>query len=92
MIYPVTAFISPGSGELLVVMLAFILLFGAKDAPRMLRTIQAAFNKIQRASAEFRYNILRGDLHLSSPDESPKDEPATGPDDPANDTHEKPVS
>ena len=31
------AFLAPGGGELLVVMLALLLLFGPKDAPRVLR-------------------------------------------------------
>lgn len=72
--YGATAFISPGSGELILIMLALILLFGAKDAPRILRSIQSILDKIQRTAADFRYQIMYGDLgstggHIHSPDE-----------------------
>jgi Sec-independent protein translocase protein TatA len=65
-----TAFIAPGGGELLIILLVLILLFGAKDAPRILRTIQDTLNKMQRAAGDFRYKLMYGDLHLHSPDES----------------------
>jgi Sec-independent protein translocase protein TatA len=57
------AFISPGSGEFLLIMLVLILLFGAKDAPRIFRSIHNALDKMQRAAASFRYKIMYGDLH-----------------------------
>jgi Sec-independent protein translocase protein TatA len=62
------AFISPGGGELVVILLVLILLFGAKDAPRILRGIQAALDKLQRAAAEFRYRLLYGDVNESAKD------------------------
>ena len=58
-----TAFISPGGGELILIMLVLIMLFGAKDAPRILRTIQTFLDKTQRLAADFRYKIMYGDLH-----------------------------
>ncbi len=63
MLNPILAFFALGGGELLVVMLALILLFGAKDAPRILRSIQEALNKLQRMSADFRYKLMYEDLH-----------------------------
>ncbi|MDH3345767.1 MAG: hypothetical protein OEL75_01135 [Kiritimatiellaceae bacterium] len=71
MLIPHTAFISPGGGELLLVMLVLILLFGAKDAPRILRTIQSFLDKMQRTAASFRYKIMYGDLHDTSSVSSP---------------------
>lgn len=68
-----TAFISPGGGELLMVMLVLILLFGAKDAPRILRTIQTTLDKLQRAAAEFRYKVMYGDLNQESTPDEPYD-------------------
>ena len=44
-------------------MLVLILLFGAKDAPRIFRKIHNALDKLQRAAASFRYKIMYGDLH-----------------------------
>lgn len=67
---PVIAFIAPGGGELLVILLVLILLFGAKDAPRILRNIQNVLNKMQRTAADFRYKLMYGDLHTHEPEES----------------------
>jgi Sec-independent protein translocase protein TatA len=88
MVPAVTAFISPGGGELILIMLVLIMLFGAKDAPRILRSIQSTLDKMQRAAADFRYRIMYGDLHQnitssSSPaeEEEPYDVDADYPDD-----------
>ena len=69
----IIAFISPGSGELILIMLALIMLFGAKDAPRIFRSIQTFLDKAQRAAASFRYKIMYGDLHQGTTDEEPYD-------------------
>lgn len=44
-------------------MLVLILLFGAKDAPRIFRSLHNTFDKMQRAAASFRYKIMYGDLY-----------------------------
>jgi Sec-independent protein translocase protein TatA len=64
------AFIAPGGGELLLILLVLILLFGAKDAPRILRDIQNVLNKLQRSAADFRYKLMYGDLHWNQTEES----------------------
>lgn len=69
--YPITAFLAPSGGELILVMLALLLLFGPKDAPRILRSIQNALNKLQRAAADFRYKLMYGDMHWNQT-EDPK--------------------
>lgn len=69
----IIAFISPGSGELILIMLALILLFGAKDAPRIFRSIQTLLDKAQRAAASFRYKIMYGDLHQKPTTDNPYD-------------------
>ena len=74
MLYPVIAFIGSGGGELIVIMLALLLLFGPKDAPRILRSIQNVLNKLQRAAADFRYKLMYNDLHWNQT-EAPKDIP-----------------
>ncbi len=63
----VTAFIAPGGGEMILILLVLILLFGAKDAPRILRNIQNSLNKLQRTAADFRYKLMYGDLHTPPP-------------------------
>ncbi len=65
------AFISPGGGELILIMLALILLFGAKDAPRIFRSIQTFLDKMQRSAADFRYKMMYGDIHANTTDEEP---------------------
>ena len=75
-----TAFISPGGSEFLLIMLVLILLFGAKDAPRIFRSIHSALDKIQRTAASFRYKIMYGDLHQQTSDDDPYDVDSTSPD------------
>ncbi len=75
------AFISPGGGELILIMLVLILLFGAKDAPRIFRTIHTLLDKLQRAAADFRYKIMYGDIHANTTDEAPYDVEADYPED-----------
>lgn len=79
MIAPSIAFISPGGGEFLLIMLVLILLFGAKDAPRIFRSIHNALDKMQRAAASFRYKIMYGDLHSDSSSQKPYDVEADYP-------------
>ena len=103
MLYPAAAFISPGGGELIVIMLVLILLFGAKDAPRILRSMQMFLDKVQRSAADFRYKIMYGDLHQEEPndadqpycEEDGQQEPdETFPDtaDPSRDIHHSPLN
>lgn len=75
------SFISPGGGELVLIMLALIMLFGAKDAPKVLRKIQQVLDKTQRAAASFRYKIMYGDIQNSSPPEKPYDAEKDYPED-----------
>lgn len=56
------AFISPGGSEFILIMLVLILLFGAKDAPRIFRSLHTMLDKVQRTAASFRYRIMYGDL------------------------------
>ncbi len=73
MFIPEPAFISPGGGEMIMIMLVLILLFGAKDAPRILRTIQTLLDKMQRAASDFRYKVMYGDFQDNPSNEDPYD-------------------
>lgn len=90
MLSPELAFISPGGGELVLIMLVLILLFGAQDAPRIFRTIHTLLDKLQRAAADFRYKIMYGDLHSKTTDEEPYDIEADYPDEPVQSSEEEP--
>ncbi|MBM4152870.1 MAG: twin-arginine translocase TatA/TatE family subunit [Kiritimatiellaceae bacterium] len=89
------AFMAISGGELMVVLLAILLLFGAKDAPRILRTLQSGFDKLQRAAADFRYAILSQDVSRPPPR---SETPSTSlpehrvESEPPSTSHEKPVS
>ena len=52
------AFLAPGGGEMIVVMLALLLLFGPKDAPRILRKGLDALRKIQQSANRFKNDLL----------------------------------
>lgn len=67
------AFISPGGSEFLLIMLVLILLFGAKDAPRIFRRIHDALDKLQRAAASFRYKMMYGDIGSDITGDEPYD-------------------
>ena len=69
--HPVIAFLAPGGGELIVVMLALLLLFGPKDAPRILRNFQNLLNKLKRTAADFQRAVMSGDPHEDPRDASP---------------------
>ena len=56
------AFLAPGGGELLVVMLALLLLFGPKDAPRVLRRGLNVLRKIQQLANRFKNDLLSASL------------------------------
>lgn len=65
--HPSIAFLAPGGGELIVVLLALLLLFGPKDAPRILRHIQGLFHKLQRTAADFRSQLLSSEPPRAEP-------------------------
>jgi len=70
------AFISPGGGELILIMLVLILLFGAQDAPRMLRKFQGFMDELRRIANGFRYDMMYSDLHSPDmADTAPPDDP-----------------
>lgn len=56
------AFLAPGGGEMLVVMLALLLLFGPKDAPRILRRSLEVLRKVQQSANRFKNDLLSASL------------------------------
>lgn len=62
MFHPVMAFLAPGGGEMLVVMLALLLLFGPKDAPRILRRSLEVLRKVQQSATRFKNDLLSASL------------------------------
>lgn len=56
------AFIGPGGSEILVVMLVLLLMFGAKDAPRMFRKLNDMLNQLRSAAENFKQEVMYSDL------------------------------
>ncbi|MEI6892468.1 MAG: hypothetical protein V5783_09880 [Pontiella sp.] len=63
------AFIGPGGPELLVVVIVLIMVFGAKDAPKILRKINEILNSIRTTAEGFRREIMYADLNDESSSE-----------------------
>ncbi len=55
-------FIGPGGPEFLVVMLVLLMMFGAKDAPRILRKLNEIINQIRSTADGFKREVMYGDL------------------------------
>lgn len=57
------AFISPGGPEFIVVMLALLIMFGAKDVPRILRKLNEIINQIRSTADGFKREVMYGDIN-----------------------------
>jgi len=68
------AFIGPGGPEFLLVMLVLIMMFGAKDAPRILRKLNEMFNQIRNTADGFKREVMYGDLKSHTPNETSIDD------------------
>lgn len=62
------AFIGMGGPELIVVMLVLIMVFGAKDAPKMFRKINEFLSTIRNTADSFKREIMYSDLDQESSD------------------------
>ena len=73
---PLLAFLAPGGGEMLVVLLALLLLFGPKEAPRMLRKILDVLRSAQHTATRFKNDLLSADLRANPPPSPPSGDTA----------------
>ena len=60
------AFIGPGGPEFIVVMLVLLLMFGAKDAPRIFRKINEMLNQLRNTADGFKREILYSDVNTET--------------------------
>ena len=65
------AFIGPGGPEFLLVMLVLLMMFGAKDAPRILRKLNEMISQIRNTADGFKREIMYSDLHADKPAYTP---------------------
>lgn len=89
MIYipPVGIFGTPGTPEVLVIMVAVLLLFGAKRLPEIARSLGKSMEMFRRAARDVTDEIVRGDIEdkparpaalpPAQPAEAPNTEPAS---------------
>lgn len=70
----------PGAGELLVVFLAFLLLFGAEKLPTIARQIGRALEEFRRSAQRMRDELMRaaGDAEPPPDDAPPPGQPPQG--------------
>jgi sec-independent protein translocase protein TatA len=61
------AFIGPGGPEFLVIMLVLLLMFGAKDAPKIFRKINELMNSVRSTADNFKREIMYSDLNNETP-------------------------
>lgn len=64
---------SLGAGELMVIFLAILLLFGSKNLPKIARSLGRALAELRRAARDFSGEIARADWPPSDPDDKPGD-------------------
>lgn len=61
------AFIGPGGPEFLLVLLVLLVMFGAKDAPRILRKLNEVVNHVRHTADNFKREVMYGDLYHETP-------------------------
>lgn len=57
------AFIGPGGGEMVVVMLVLLLLFGSRDAPRIFRKLTDFLNQLRSTAENFKHEVMYSDIN-----------------------------
>ena len=76
------AYLGPGGPEFLVVMLVLLVMFGAKDAPRILRKINEIIGQIRNTADSFKREVMYSDLENDTPAyKAPEGEDEPGHDD-----------
>ena len=55
-------FMGPSGPELLLILLVLLLLFGAKDAPKIMRKISDGMMKFRHTANEFKHDIMYSDM------------------------------
>ena len=67
------AYLGPGGLEMFIIILVMLLLFGSKDAPKMMRKMQDVISKIRNSANQFKQEIMYSDLDDELEDAEPYD-------------------
>lgn len=65
------AFMGVGGSEFIFIMLVLLMMFGAKDAPRIFRKLNEIFNQMRNTADSFKREIMYGDLNAPKPPRAP---------------------
>ncbi|MBU0678148.1 MAG: twin-arginine translocase TatA/TatE family subunit [Verrucomicrobia bacterium] len=69
---------SPGGGELLIIFVVVLVLFGAKNLPEIARTIGKTLESLRRAARDVSDEIMRTDTPAPRPRELPAKQTTEG--------------
>lgn len=72
MVHPLAFFGTPSGGELLLVLLVVLLLFGAKNLPKMARTLGRTMEEFRRAAREVSDEIMQAENDDDPPKSTPR--------------------
>ena len=60
------AFVAPGGPEFLFILLVLLLLFGAKDAPRILRKLSDMLIQFRHTANTFKHDVMYSDMRAEA--------------------------
>lgn len=60
------AFVAPGGPEFLFILLVLLLLFGAKDAPRILRKLSEILTQFRHTANRFKHDVMYSDMRAEA--------------------------
>ena len=60
------AFVAPGGPEFLFILLVLLLLFGAKDAPRILRKLSDMLMQFRHTANTFKHDVMYSDMRAEA--------------------------
>ena len=60
------AFVAPGGPEFLFILLVLLLLFGAKDAPRILRKLSDMLMQFRYTANTFKHDVMYSDMRAEA--------------------------
>ena len=60
------AFIAPGGPELIFILMVLLLLFGAKDAPKIMRNISEVLTRFRHTANSFKHDIMYSDMRAEA--------------------------
>ena len=69
---------SPGLGEILLVLVALLLLFGARRMPSIARSLGRSLSQLRRAARDVSDELMRADIEEPEPLEPPRTDDAAG--------------